>query len=63
MEEKIQKLKWLIEDFEACQQELADMVTGWNVFDDPACDPGEQFSQSEKVESAYEDIKEYLNQM
>ena len=59
MDEKIRKLKELIEDYEDKLKDLQDMQTQWDEFYDPGSDPGLQFEQEFRVDMAYDLIAKY----
>lgn len=62
-EKLIRDLREAIKQYEYQCEELGIMIEGWEKYDDPSCDPGEQYSQSKRVEEALNKIKELAKQL
>ena len=63
MEDKIRTLKDLISEYEDEVSILDDMNYSWENYGDPGSDPGLQFEQAMKIESAYKEIVEFTKTM
>lgn len=58
-EQIIDRLKWLIQDWEEEVQCLEEMVDNWENHDDPGSDPGLQFEQEMKIERHWKEIADF----
>lgn len=63
MNNNIQQLKSLINDYDMLSQELENMVFLWEKHDDPMSDPGLQFEKECEVEAAYLKIVNFASTM
>ena len=62
IQNKINGLKYLIEDWEVEHKRLQDMINIWNSSEDPSCDPGLQFEQEELVEHYWKRILKFCEE-
>lgn len=58
-EDIIYKLKSLISDWENEKENLHNMVSDWEEYDDPGSDPGLQFEQEMKVEKCWDKLSKF----
>lgn len=66
MNQKISKLKYLIEEYEDLYQELDDMSEAWengSPEDAAMADPSDQYLKGEELQEKYNEIKDCLSEL